>query len=344
MKSNMVYILIIILTIGNVFNKRKKKKKLNETLKISIIIPVYNVEKYLHQCLNSVINQTYKNLEIICINDGSKDNSSIILNEYLQKDNRIVIVNQKNSGVSSARNKGIRLSTGDFISFIDSDDYLDLNVYEKCVQRIIRDNSDIIIFEKKKRKKFFDYLSINDSFSMIEGKQIVTYFALWNKIFKRKLINENNLFFKEDIDYGEDDLFRIMSFSLAKRISVLTGVSYHYRIRKDSVSHSIEKETMITEHIKRIKYLIAFFLEHKFYAQYDYLLYFGLSSTVPVLRKMENKTKTKNYSKEILKIYNDTLNLKKIQNISDENIKMLNELIKFSEYNKNNISNAKMDL
>ena len=154
MKSNMVYILLIVLTIGNVFNKRKKKKKLNETLKISIIIPVYNVEKYLHQCLNSVINQTYKNLEIICINDGSKDNSLIILNEYLQKDNRIVIVNQKNSGVSSARNKGIRLSTGDFISFIDSDDYLDLNVYEKCVQRIIRDNSDIIIFEKKKEKNF----------------------------------------------------------------------------------------------------------------------------------------------------------------------------------------------
>ena len=123
--------------------------------KYSIVIPVYNVEKYLHQCLNSVINQTYKNLEIICINDGSKDNSLIILNEYLQKDNRIVIVNQKNSGVSSARNKGIRLSTGDFISFIDSDDYLDLNVYEKCVQRIISDNSDIIIFEKKKKKKVF---------------------------------------------------------------------------------------------------------------------------------------------------------------------------------------------
>ncbi len=152
MKSNMVYILIIILTTGNVFNK--EKKKLNEKLKISIVIPVYNVEKYLHQCLKSVINQTYKNLEIICINDGSKDNSLNILNEYLKKDNRIIIVNQKNSGVSSARNKGIRLSTGDFISFIDSDDYLDLNVYEKCVQRIIRDNSDIIIFEKKKENIF----------------------------------------------------------------------------------------------------------------------------------------------------------------------------------------------
>ncbi len=123
-------------------------------VKISVIIPIYNSEKYLSECLESIINQTFKDIEIICINDGSKDNSLNILNEYLKKDNRIIIVNQKNSGVSSARNKGIRLSTGDFISFIDSDDYLDLNVYEKCVQRIIRDNSDIIIFEKKKENIF----------------------------------------------------------------------------------------------------------------------------------------------------------------------------------------------
>jgi hypothetical protein len=135
-----------------------------------------------------------------------------------------------------------------------------------------------------------------------------------------------------------------MSFSLAKRISVLTGVSYHYRRRKNSISHYMGKEKMLTDHIKRIKYLIAFFLEHKFYAQYDYLLYFGLSSTVPILRKMKNKFKINNYSQEILKIYNDTLNLKKIPKISKNNKKMLNELIQFSKYNKKNNSNIKMDL
>ena len=236
------------------------------------------------------------------------------------------------------------MSTGDFISFIDSDDYLDLNVYEKCVQRIIRDNSDIIIFEKKKRKYFFNYLSINDSFSIIKGKKIRSSFTLWNKIFKRKLIIENNLFFKEDVGYGEDDLFRIMSFSLAKRISTLTGVSYHYRTRKNSISDSMRNEKRLKEHIKRTKYLIAFFLEHKFHHQYDYLLFFGLSSTIPILRKMKNKTKKNNYSQEILKIYNYNINLKKIKKISKKNKKRLNELIQFSKYNKKNISNIKMDL
>ena len=98
-----------------------------QQLKISVIVPVYNVEKYLKQCLDSIVNQTYKNLEIIIVNDGTKDNSMKIVEEYLQ-DKRIKVINKENGGLSSARNIGIKEATGDYISFIDSDDYISLNM------------------------------------------------------------------------------------------------------------------------------------------------------------------------------------------------------------------------
>ncbi|HJA50079.1 MAG TPA: glycosyltransferase, partial [Candidatus Fusicatenibacter intestinipullorum] len=97
-----------------------------EKVKISVIIPVYNVEKYLKRCLDSVINQTYKNLEIILIDDGSTDNSGKICDEYAQKDERIIVIHKENGGVSSARNKGLDICIGDYISFIDSDDWINL--------------------------------------------------------------------------------------------------------------------------------------------------------------------------------------------------------------------------
>ena len=96
--------------------------------KVSVIVPVYNVEKYLKQCLDSIVNQTYKNLEIIIVNDGTKDNSMKIVEEYLQ-DKRIKVINKENGGLSSARNRGIEEATGEYISFVDSDDYIDLNLW-----------------------------------------------------------------------------------------------------------------------------------------------------------------------------------------------------------------------
>lgn len=115
------------------------------SLRISVIIPVYNTERYLHRCLDSIINQTYKNLEIICINDGSSDNSLDILREYEKNDTRITVITQKNSGLSAARNLGMAYSTGDFISFVDSDDSLVLTCYETCI-RYASEDVDVIAF------------------------------------------------------------------------------------------------------------------------------------------------------------------------------------------------------
>lgn len=124
-----------------------------ETIKFSIIIPIYNVEQYLAQCLDSVINQTYKNIEIICVNDGSTDNSLKILEEYEQKDKRIKIINQENQGVSVARNTGIEKSNGDYILFVDSDDWLDINTCALLVKEINNKKSDMIYFN------YYDYRS-----------------------------------------------------------------------------------------------------------------------------------------------------------------------------------------
>ena len=114
--------------------------------KVSIIIPVYNTEKFLKRCLDSIINQTFKDIEIVCVNDGSKDNSLNILKEYHQKDNRILIINQENSGVSAARNAGVIKSSGEYIMFVDSDDWIELDTVESVYYIIEKSNVDVVKF------------------------------------------------------------------------------------------------------------------------------------------------------------------------------------------------------
>ena len=115
--------------------------------KVSVIIPVYNVEKYLSECLDSVVNQTLKDIEIICVNDGSPDGSAEILEEYAQKDNRIKVITQENRGVSEARNSGLKIASGEYIAFLDSDDYIDLKFFEQLYKRGIESNSDVVVCE-----------------------------------------------------------------------------------------------------------------------------------------------------------------------------------------------------
>ena len=113
--------------------------------KITVIIPVYNVEKFLRTCLDSVINQTYQNLEIICVNDGSTDSSPEILKEYFEKDDRIIIINKENGGLSSARNAGLDAATGEYVAFLDSDDWISKNFCKELLKSIIKTHSDAAI-------------------------------------------------------------------------------------------------------------------------------------------------------------------------------------------------------
>ena len=113
--------------------------------KISIIVPIYNVEKYLRKCIDSILNQSYDNLQIILVDDGSPDNCPKICDEYLNKDNRIQVIHKSNGGLSSARNAGIKVANGKYIAFIDSDDYIELNMIEKLVNAIEKSNADLCI-------------------------------------------------------------------------------------------------------------------------------------------------------------------------------------------------------
>lgn len=176
--------------------------------KVSIIIPVYNVEKYIRQCLESVINQTYKNIEIIVINDGTKDGSMKIVEEYLE-DKRIKIINKNNGGLSSARNKGIEEATGEYIYFLDSDDWIEKDTIEVLVKNskdvdIIGANFfyfDEITKIKEKNKDISDDIEKGE-YSLNHCTEIM----VWNKLYKYSFLKEKNLTFIEGIIHEDEDL------------------------------------------------------------------------------------------------------------------------------------------
>lgn len=142
-------------------------------MKISIIVPIYNVEKYINKCIESIINQTYTNLEIILVDDGSPDNCGKICDEYAKKDRRIKVIHKKNGGLSDARNKGINLATGDYIMYVDSDDYLELTACEELFDVITKTNSDIVCFNLVKKNEFGEIIDNNNIYSQENTKKII---------------------------------------------------------------------------------------------------------------------------------------------------------------------------
>lgn len=270
-------------------------------VKISVIVPVYNCEKYLPMCLDSIILQTYENLEIICINDGSKDNSLKILNKYAQRDNRIRIINQKNLGQSRARNYGTELATGDYISYVDADDWVSLSLYEKFMNTLNEVNRDVDIFlfnaceynekttdlylkpffninEWKNNTNFYFIHTFNDCSNPFYGNM-----AAYNKIYKKEFLTNNALKFIPDLIF-EDQLFYIETFLKAKSILINNDFMYMYR-RTNSKSttrnlgkrvfdifkimYQIEKIIKNTGNYEEYKYAL---FQHK-YTQFSFLFF-----------------------------------------------------------------------
>ena len=213
---------------------------MENSLKLSIVIPVYNVEKYLSKNLDSLINQTYHNIEIICVNDGSTDGSLDILNAYKNIDERIKIINNKNHGVSYSRNVGIDYSTGDYIAFVDGDDYVDED-YAFCLLKLIDDqgiNMGISLnhhidddFEQEKNlwiKKASSLEIINN----IYMNRI--YMAVWNKIYSLKFLHDYNIKFDETLWYAEGMHFNIQCLVKCKNVCIGNKRIYHYRSNPNS--------------------------------------------------------------------------------------------------------------
>ena len=207
--------------------------------KISIIIPIYNSEKYLEKCLESVTTQSFKNIEILLINDGSTDNSLNICYKFEKKDSRIKIITKENSGVSGARNIGILNSVGEYIVFVDSDDYCQSNMIESIIKNINENELLIFSYNKVMKNKEINYSAgkIDINKNNIEEKivnedRIGGY--LWNKVFKSSIIKENKIKFDSNITFCEDLLFVFEYVQKIEKIVYLEDTLYNYRIRKGS--------------------------------------------------------------------------------------------------------------
>lgn len=204
--------------------------------KVSIIIPVYNVEKYISKCIESVLNQTYTDFELILINDGSKDNSLKIMNKY-KKDERIRIYDQKNQGPAETRNKGIILSKGEYIMFIDSDDYIDNDYVYNYVKYLDEDNYDIIIggYQKINNGKIEFKRKLKDGeFS----KYIVT--GPVSKLYKKSFLLNNNILFL-DTKASEDVYFNLNAYSKNPKIKIINNIGYYYVYNSTSLSNTLHK-------------------------------------------------------------------------------------------------------
>lgn len=226
---------------------------------VSIIVPVFNVEKYLKEALESVVNQTYKNIEIICVNDGSTDNSMQILEEYIAKDTRIRILTQQNKGLSAARNTGLKEANGEYIYFLDSDDYFDLEVVEKTVN-LFTNEIDIISFnlekiyeiEQRHEKRVYpDNLKGEHKVSP-EIFEIIFEESPRN-VFKNSLIKKYNIKYAENLIF-EDNSFILNYLSVSDKIYILPESLYRYRIRPNSIMHNRCSQKYIGHRLKNLAY------------------------------------------------------------------------------------------
>ena len=241
---------------------------------ISIIVPIYKVEKYLERCVKSIVNQTYKNLEIILVDDGSPDSCPNICDEWKIKDNRIIVIHKENGGLSDARNAGLKIATGKYIGFVDSDDFISEYFVEVLYRNLINTHSDLIqcsyltvddnYLEKEKlisaniNIKTFD--TKNALQLLIEGKMFNQ--VVWNKLYKKELFQE--IHFEYD-KLNEDEFFTYLVFAKCSEITYIDLPLYYYQIRNESIMRKHYS-------IKRLDGLEARFFRYEFLKEnYDEL-------------------------------------------------------------------------
>lgn len=221
---------------------------------VSVIVPVYNVERYLNRCLNSIISQTFKDIEIICVNDGSTDTSLKILKEYQKIDNRIIVINKENEGVSKSRNKGIEVAKGEYIVFVDSDDWINLDMVEYMYNKAKNTDTDIVMctymreYINNSKEKVFnlpDEIIFEDNnlkydlyrklfgpigYELFKPDGMDSLGTVWGKLYKSDIIKKNNVKFVnlDIIGSNEDSLFNIYTFKFASKILFINKPLYHY--------------------------------------------------------------------------------------------------------------------
>lgn len=243
----------------------------------SIIIPIYNSEKYLIECLESVVHQTYKNIEIILINDGSTDNSKDICTKYLQEYSNIKYFEKSNSGVSDTRNIGLKHASGKYTMFIDSDDVYELNYVEEMVKSLEKNQSQLAYssyYKYYKNKKIINQLDSSQNKNLLIELFSSNYMQgyLGNKIYLTNIIKKYNLSFAKNINTSEDLLFNYNYIQNIEKVSYCNNSSYIYRMRKSSLLNNQKTDLSV---FKIIDYITTKDTEFYNYAEFFYLnIYF----------------------------------------------------------------------
>lgn len=209
---------------------------------ISVIVPIYKVEQYLDKCITSIVNQTYKNLEIILVDDGSPDNCPTICDKWKELDNRIIVIHKENGGLSDARNAGLDICKGDYIAFVDSDDYIHLDMYNELITTMLKHNCDIVqcehinVYENQEVESHYSNY-IYKEYNVEEALHSLILESplrqvVWNKLYKRNIFD--NLRFEVG-KLNEDDFFTYQAFHICKKVGYINKVLYYYLIRNSSI-------------------------------------------------------------------------------------------------------------
>lgn len=277
--------------------------------KISIIVPVYNVEEYLSNCIDSILNQTFKDFELILVNDGSTDNSLDICKHYKNIDNRIFIIDKKNGGVSSSRNAGLDIAKGEYIGFVDSDDYIHPQMYEILYHQIIKNKADISMCnyeevynydesyfkynENNKPDTIIECLSNIQSLEMIDSPETVSFVVAWNKLYKRDIFKD--LRYKHGIIHEDEYIIHRILYKCEKVVHIKKAL-YFYMQRDGSIMQEKTKITSIDYLLAlsdRINFFYKIGLEH-LQNKYEGLYLVEIFNIYPKFKKY------KNYKKKLL--------------------------------------------
>lgn len=289
--------------------------------KVSIIVPVYNVDKYISECVDSIINQTYKNIEIILVDDGSTDNSGKTCDNYSQNDKRIKVIHQKNAGAANAKNTGLDNVTGDYIAFIDSDDVVEADWIETMLNLAISNNADIseCAFDKYYKNHYESVVDFDSSSGRFTTEEYMKqYLSRWtssifcNKLFRKELTE--NIRFRKERRCIDDEFYTYKVISNAKMIVRTNKVLYHYRQRVTGAVQSKSHQLQITDdaielRVERYEWIkIRFPFLKKTYINNDinFLIFFSKNSMYndSTIKKFHETAKY--YFKEAIKLGIDT--------------------------------------
>ena len=246
------------------FRQKLNKPRFLKMTKVSIIIPIYNLEGYLSKCLDCLICQTLKDIEIICVNDESTDNSLAVLKDYAKKDKRIKIINQKNAGPGVARNAGIDAAKGEYIQFVDGDDWIEPDTCEKCYQKAKQSGVDMLTFNalfiSPTKQMPYIYYNLNEekiiSYKDISDILFQSHFNVWHYLFKKSFLEENHIRFPK-IVLGEDVPFVLKAWLTATKVYCIPETLYNYNdFRTTSICRSYRNKTDIFTFLEMSRDLI----------------------------------------------------------------------------------------